>query len=157
MDIRFLKGDQGMQFRKLLILKVCFFGILFSIRTLAANRNYYYAPETVELKGKIEHQTFPGLPNYESIATGDSPERGLYLRLDNPINVIARKTDEDSNSQDEKTIKIVQLTIVAKDPTVERVLESAKKGSHFSLVGHLFHRLTGHHHARVLLEVERMN
>ena len=136
--------------------KYCVFILLLYTRTLAAHQIFYYAPETVELKGKIERQTFPGLPNYESIARGDSPERGFYLRIDNPIDLIARKQDEDSNAQDEKNVKIVQLAIVSKDPTVEQRLEKAPKGTHFTLIGHLFHRLTGHHHSRVLLEVEQI-
>jgi hypothetical protein len=124
---------------------------------MAANEVFYYVPETIKLKGKIERQTFPGLPNYESITNGDSPERGFYLRLDNPIDVIARKTDEDSNSQDEKNVKIVQLAIVAKDPAVEKILERAKSGTPFTLIGHFFHQLTGHHHTRVILEVEKIH
>ena len=55
----------------------CVFIFLASVETFASNQIFFYVPEPVELNGKLERQTFPGLPNYESILSGDAPERGL--------------------------------------------------------------------------------
>ena len=45
------------------------------------------SPHTVKLVGVIKNQTFPGPPNYESVAKGDEPEDYWILTLDKPIDV----------------------------------------------------------------------
>jgi hypothetical protein len=41
----------------------------------------------VKLVGTIKNETFPGPPNYESVAKGDAPEDYWILKLDSPIDV----------------------------------------------------------------------
>jgi hypothetical protein len=60
-----------------------------------ANVVFYYEPVVVKLTGIIKIETFPGAPNYESIAKGDVVELGHYLLLSHPIDVI--KTAQDSD------------------------------------------------------------
>jgi hypothetical protein len=43
-----------------------------------------YGGEMVALTGKLHRATFPGRPDYESIADGDEPETGFYLTLAAP-------------------------------------------------------------------------
>jgi hypothetical protein len=44
-----------------------------------------YEPRTVRLTGVMKTVMYPGLPNYESVRSGDKPEAGWYLFLDQPI------------------------------------------------------------------------
>ena len=124
----------------------------FSCSALAGNPTFHYEPAQEELSGNLDIQTFPGLPNYESVANGDEAEKGLYLKLDNPIDVIATKVD--ANAETERNVKIVQLILIHQG--FWKRLENLGRGAHVVFKGKLSHRLTGHHHARVLLEVEQI-
>ncbi len=129
---------------------------LFSCASLAANQVLTYGPSVVELKGTLDLQTFPGPPNYESIAGGDRIERHFYLKLNRPIDVLP-KTGENSgveNAEEERNVKIIQLSI-----SEERLWSRFRKlgeGGSVKLRGTLFHRFTGHHHSRVLMVVTDM-
>jgi len=122
----------------------------------AKNVQVKYEPSLVELKGKLEMQTFPGLPNYESIASGDEAEKGFYLELDHPIDVIGDKSDPGENAQTELHVKVLQLATSHDDGTWDQV-HRAGVGAHVTIDGTLFHRLSGHNHSRVLLSVHRIN
>jgi hypothetical protein len=106
-----------------------------------------YEPDTVRVTGTLQRLTFPGRPNYESVAEGDEPEAGFYLLLATPI---CTKGD---------TIAPDAFPIAAAD-TVQLVLDSAgydrlrlSLGRNVTLSGTLFARHTGHHHAPLLLQV----
>ena len=106
-----------------------------------------YEPDTVEIAGTLQRLTYPGRPNYESIAEGDEPETGFYLILTKPV-----CTRGDSLSSDAYPIERVD--------TVQLVLDSAgyaqlrpSLGQNLSLSGTLFPAQTGHHHAPLLLQV----
>lgn len=43
---------------------------------------------TVSLAGRLAHQTYPGPPDYESVAKGDAPRVIWVLLLDRPLCVI---------------------------------------------------------------------
>ena len=123
----------------------------------AANQIVHYEPATVELAGTIEQQTFPGPPNYESIAAGDKIEKGWYLRLLAPVDVVETKDDEPSaNSETERNVKIMQLTWRHSPEFKEKVRDATRSKKKVRLKGYLFHRLTGHHHSRVLLHVNQL-
>ena len=127
------------------------FFIFLSFNALAKNKVFHYEPQKEELTGTLDIQTFPGLPNYESIAKGDEIERGFYLKLDHPIDVIA--TDKVSNSESEKNVRVVQL--ILSNGFWDQAQKLGREG-HVILKGELWHQYTGHHHSRVLLEVERI-
>lgn len=124
------------------------------LSAFAGNRVVNYKPSVVELGGILELQTFPGPPNYESITSGDQIERGFYLRLDAPLDVVKGNEDRIDNPVTEKNVKIVQLAINAEDNALWSKFQSEGNGAHVRVRGDLFHRFTGHHHARVLLDVQ---
>lgn len=76
--------------------KFLFFLSLISISSFAQNTTVHYEPEIVELVGQLDLQTFPGIPNYESIKNGDETERHFYLKLKRPVDVIALPKDDQS-------------------------------------------------------------
>lgn len=136
---------------KSLIFLIVFLSLCATNITNAESSKYHYEPERVSLFGTIERQTFPGRPGYESIKKGDEIERGWYLRLTKPIDVEETKNDADPNSSTERSVRILQLTW--KSAQVEDVIR-ASNGKIVKLSGHLFHALSGHHHARVLLWID---
>lgn len=110
-----------------------------------------YEPRTAELRGTIELQTFPGRPGYESIQNGDEVERGWYLRLKQPIEVQKNDKDTDPNASTEKNVRILQLAM--KDDISAGQIPLKKE---VCVSGHLFHAISGHHHTRVLIDVQRI-
>lgn len=117
--------------------------------SFSANRVVHYQPEIVKLAGLVETQTFPGKPNYQSIKNGDEIEKGVYLRLNYPIDV-AVLSDDDIN-ENENNVKVIQI---ADDSLAD--WQELKKGGNFYITGRLFHRISGHHHSRVLIDVEKI-
>lgn len=77
--------------------------------------------------------------------------KGFYLKLDRSIDVIA--TSKVANSESEKNVKVIQLILSGGFWKQTRKLG---RGAHVILKGQLWHQYTGHHHSRVLLDVERI-
>jgi len=128
---------------------------MFCARTAFATkiRTAYFQPKKTELIGTIESQTFPGPPNYENIANGDEVESGWYLRLSGPINITyAPREKAVDNDMPLKNVKIVQMIVHYSSPTKELV----KSGNKVKITGTLLGKLTGHHHARVLINIENI-
>jgi len=127
--------------------------LVFSVLTLplsfAANQVVHYQPEVVNLTGVVEIQTFPGRPNYQSIKNGDEIEKGAYLRLKQSIDVLVMPND--NVNEIEKNVKVIQI---ADDDIAD--WQELKKGGYFRIKGVLFHRITGHHHSRVLIDVKQI-
>lgn len=121
--------------------------ILICSISFAANQVVYYDPYVVKLEGTVEFQTFPGLPGYESIKNGDEIERGPYLRLKHPIDVAV--VQNDNENEPVKNVKVMQI-VDGRDADWEKF----RSGGHFRIVGKLFQQISGHHHSRVLIEVE---
>ncbi len=134
---------------------VCFI-FLFSILSTHANQHVNFEPTKVELSGHIQVQVFPGPPNYESIKNGDEIERHFYLALNNPVDVLLTVNDKKSNINSENiyNVKILQLVIMNENymPILQRMGVTDK----VKIIGTLFQRHTGHHHSRVLLQVEQI-
>jgi hypothetical protein len=104
-----------------------------------------YGGETVALAGKLHRATFPGRPNYESIADGDEPETGFYLTLAEPICTNGNKWSEGFGSVTEIQLILNQQQYGELRP---------KLGSVVQLKGKISAAISGHHHASVLLEVD---
>jgi hypothetical protein len=117
------------------------------------SKMYRYEPATAVVTGTIERQTFPGRPGYDSIKDGDEIETGLYLRLSSPIDVIAAKNATDHNSSSENGVEILQL---AWNSGFKDMDFSNRVGKKITIQGSLFHAFTAHHHARVLILVEKV-
>ena len=109
----------------------------------AAARCLDYEPAVVVLSGTLVRQTFPGAPNYESVARGDSAEQIWILRLRKGICVnVADHFDIHEVGQ-----KQIQLVL---DPEFFKGFRYFV-GKRVTVTGMLFHAFTGHHHKKLLL------
>lgn len=105
-----------------------------------------YAPVSVTLSGKLERMTFPGRPNFESVAEGDEAETGFYLLLSKKLCVDGDKDAADSYPQ--SGVGLIQLVLDKEG--YEKLLPSL--GRNVTLEGTLYAAHTGHHHAPVLMQ-----
>lgn len=138
-------------------MKRSLFLVYFSSFAFASQPNLTYEPTIVELAGTLDIQTFPGPPNYESIADGDEIERHFYLKLDTPIEVVPPKNNTNAeNSTNEQNVKILQLAINGDNDALWAQFRKLGRGKRAKVTGTLFHRFTGHHHSRVLLLVQKI-
>lgn len=121
------------------------------------NETLFYEAESVELRGLFQNKTFPGPPNYESIKSGDEAESGIYISLLAPIDVTSDLSKPSEYRDDtEKSLKLIQL-IVYNDHLFPLIRKFRKNKTVVTLKGKLIHRLTGHHHTPVLLEVSEVS
>ena len=102
----------------------------------------------VQIEGTLERKTFPGPPQFESVAAGDAPETVWLLRLDSPACVTADRNDSSGVNGAARGVKAIQLLL---KPDQYRVY-SRWIGGHAVLKGRLLGRMTAHHHTPVLLE-----
>ncbi len=105
-----------------------------------------YEPDTVSLTGTIKRHTFPGPPNFESVAKGDQPKQVWVLRLTRPICVSAS-----GDQGEEKNVSDLQLVFTDAEKEYPRYRPFV--GRRVTVNGTLFHAQTGHHHTTVLLTV----
>lgn len=132
------------------------FLLLASGVSFSKNQELTYDPSVVQLTGTLDLQTFPGPPNYENIKSGDEIEKHFYIQLDHPIDIIPKGNHpEVENAEKELNVKTIQLSIGA-DEELWMHFRKLAKNAHVKLTGKLFHRFTGHHHSRVLLNVKTM-
>ena len=103
----------------------------------------------VVLIGTLKAHTFPGPPDWKSVARGDEPERYWLLHLNKPICV-----EGDDLGLKENNVSWVQLVFEDHKPyeTYRSLL-----GGRVIVKGELFHRHTGHHHTRVLVTVQAID
>lgn len=139
---------------KVIILFFCF---LTSLNIYSANIQVNYEPSVIELTGKLKLETFPGAPNYESIKSGDEIETHYYLALDEKIDVVKSVNEKNTGINDEtvSNVNILQLVIVNDSDWPK--LKKIGIGARVKIKGTLFKRHTGHHHSRILLEIQKIN
>lgn len=133
--------------RKLLAL-IFIFGLLAFAGDARSEECLSYWPAKVKLTGTIVEKTFPGPPEFESIEKGDRPETVWILKLSKPV-CVNGDPNEDIMSKTEKNVKNMHL-----------VLDDEKYARYKHLVnkkviaeGTLYHRHTGYHRTKVLIEV----
>jgi hypothetical protein len=107
-----------------------------------------YEPDTVLLSGELERRTYPGRPNYESVARGDEAETGFYLVVTQPL-CVTRNLDDFN----EPAVGVRTVQLVLDQPGYDRLRRSL--GHQVTVRGTIFHAHTGHHHAELLLQVIR--
>jgi hypothetical protein len=102
----------------------------------------------VHLAGTLERKTFPGPPEFESIAAGDEAETVWLLRLDAPVCVAADRRDASGVNAAASSLKEVQLLLNAD----QYRLYAKWIGTRVVLRGKLYGAATRHHRTPVLLE-----
>jgi hypothetical protein len=95
----------------------------------------------LDFKGRLVALTFPGPPNYESIASGDATETHWYLQLPKP---------ECWSEFDHQLF--YQLLLSAEDFDKYRKL----LGSEVQVRGTLQEATTGHHHTPLVMTVKSL-
>lgn len=133
---------------------ICLIIFILMCNAFSASRQVHYGPEKVELSGHLDLQTFPGPPNYESIKSGDEIERHFYLILGQPVDVILTKKDNTSSVNGDSFFGVSVFQLVVGDDKNWAILRQLGEGEKVTIRGTLFQRHTGHHHSRVLLDVE---
>ncbi|KTC82296.1 DUF4431 domain-containing protein [Legionella cherrii] len=135
------------------MIRLIIFFMLFPIVVLANNQTVYYEPKTVELIGVLKTLKFPGPPNYTNIKNGDKAETGSYLLLDKPVDVeVSPAAKNSTDNPPERNVSLIQLVVTEKN-----FWRQIKEGNKIRITGTLFHALTGHHHARVLINVKKID
>lgn len=134
------------------MIRLMIFIMLFPIMCLANNQTLYYDPRVVTLAGIIKILKFPGPPNYTSVKDGDLEETGAYLLLEKPIDVAIASQVKDSNNQPEKNVVLLQLVVRNSHHWIK-----IKEGNKVQVAGTLFSTLTAHHHARVLVNLNKVS
>jgi hypothetical protein len=104
----------------------------------------------VRLKGRIEEETFPGPPNYESIAKGDKPEAFWILSLDSPVCTVQNDALEERH---ESNVQRVQLLV---EPDMYGRYRSLLMNP-LIVTGKLTPGENAHHHTGVLLSVSKVD
>jgi len=107
-------------------------------------------PNIVKLRGVIRRQSFPGPPNYESVADGDAEEVYWVIQLDKPICVDASAIDD----TDRAAADVRNLQLLLSDVAYTRYRHLL--GQNVEVSGALFGAHTGHHHTDVLLGVKEI-
>ena len=113
----------------------------------APSHCFAYAPAVVTLEGVVTRKTFPGPPNYESLAGGDAPMTYWILALDRPACVDATPGDDTETA--ESGVRRVQLIL---NESQYRTY-GALLGKRVRVAGTLTHQATGHHVEVLLLTV----
>src|SRR3954464_2461761 len=115
-------------------MRVAALVLAFSIVPACAGAACLTYTDRVRLQGVLERKTFPGPPNYSSVAKGDSPEVAWLLRLGAPVCVDADPADADGFS-----VKIEKLRRLQLAPSAAEFKRQAKRlGSPVTVSGKLF-------------------
>jgi len=120
--------------------------LYFLFPSLVGAQCLQYEPQVSKLNGTISRKTFPGRPNYESTALGDTSETVWILHLARPICVAE---GEGGINEAVKGVGSVQLVLSSDQYKTYK----DKVGKPVTATGTLFHSHTGHHHTKVLLTV----
>jgi hypothetical protein len=126
-----------------------FFSIFFSLLVSASARVYRYDPQVVTLTGVLDTRVYPGAPNYESVKTGDRPNKVWLIKLPRPISM--DPGPEPASFERETGIKEIHLILT--DLMGEKVLKE-HKGETVTFTGKIFHAHTIHHPLPVLMAVQ---
>jgi hypothetical protein len=125
-----------------------FLPVFFSSTTSMAADCARFEPAVTQLEGKLVLRDFPGPPNYESVASGDTLERQWILELTSPMCVDADSMS-DLNAAPQKDVHEVQLVLSGTSPSL-----TGHRNRVVLISGTLFTAHTGHHRTPVLLTVQ---
>jgi hypothetical protein len=94
---------------------------------------------------------FPGAPNFENVKGGDAPEQYWVLQLSKPICVVPGTPDSQHINEPESGVRQLQLN------QVDYKMSLPLLGKRVKVRGRLVHAITGHHHTKVMLEVQSID
>ncbi|WP_105616410.1 DUF4431 domain-containing protein [Vallitalea okinawensis] len=114
-------------------------------------REYKLGPNISEVEGTLITRMYYGPPGYGEDPDKDEKEYPFILQLDNPIRVVIEET-EDYGSY---IIEISEIQVVLNNEEEINIVK-LHKDKHIKIEGKLFLSFTGHHHTRVLIEVENI-
>ncbi len=109
---------------------------------------YTYESGTVTLTGLLVTEMAYGPPNYGENPETDKKEYFPVLKLSNPINIKAESKNE-LNEEPLRGIKEIQLIIHVRG-------DFNLKNRKIEVTGKLSHSITGHHHKKVLMDVDKI-
>jgi hypothetical protein len=107
-----------------------------------------FEPAITQLQGKLILREYPGPPNYQSVAAGDTLERQWILELTSPLCVQADLKSE-INAVSQADVREVQLVLLGSSPSL-----TSHKNRLVQVSGTLFAAHTAHHRTPVLLTVQ---
>ncbi|AMB45482.1 hypothetical protein Y590_11235 [Methylobacterium sp. AMS5] len=110
----------------------------------AAAAPCYRYTERLTFSGTLAIKTYPGPPNYESVAQGDRPETVLVLLLPKPVCIEANKADASGLDEAVSGVRAVQLAATRKQLGVS-------SGQKVRVSGTVFAAHTGHHHTPIVM------
>jgi hypothetical protein len=102
----------------------------------------------VTAQGRLELKSFPGPPNYESVAAGDVEERVFILRLPHSVCI-----DDGDFANPENKFRIVHISST-QDPLMKMLRSSV--GRRVIVSGEGFAAFDGHHHAPLVILADRI-
>lgn len=100
--------------------------------------------------GTLEHKIFPGPPNYESVAAGDQPEPTYLLKLTKPICI----TDGGEFADPAKRFDTIHV-FTDKKALLQQLTSAI--GKSLTVTGPGFAAHTGHHHAPLVLQADKLS
>ena len=106
-----------------------------------------YKYKNTEIKGILYRQTFPGAPNYESVASGDMAETYFLLKLPH-AKCVADVKGGKQLQENFDSVTDIQLVLTGQSTYNSLRLSIGKP---ITCTGNLFSAVTGHHHTKVLL------
>lgn len=104
----------------------------------------------VSVSGRLTLQLFPGPPNYESVAAGDTEERTFIIELPRAACI------DDGGDFADTSEQFVTVRVSATPDALLAVLR-ASVGRHVTVSGEGFASHTGHHHAPLVVLVDRIS
>ncbi len=104
--------------------------------------------QTITVQGFLSRETFPGLPNYESVKNGDQPETCWILTMDEPI---CARGESYENGDLYLSDETQRLQLVMEGDQYKEF--KAMVGKRVKVSGEVFIGHTGHHHTAVLLDI----
>lgn len=135
-----------------LLRSFLFFILVFSATCWASNPVVYFEPKSTKLTGVVTELVFPGPPNYESVKQGDKAEKGPYLVLSEPVDIAVENGAKNKGDETPaQNVQIIQLVVMN-----DKDWKDIKKGNKVEITGKLSSPITGHHHARALLDVDKV-
>lgn len=112
---------------------------------------FSFEPDIVTLEGYLETKKYQGPPNYEGRPEKDQFETALIVTLSKTISV-RRRDNDPVNGEDVLNVSEVQLICADRQTGCGNYL-----GKNVRVFGSLFTAHTGHHHAKILMEVREIS